>query len=1077
MLNVKRKFSRLLVALSAVSFGVASGMASADLTIPQVPLQTGNDVPSNIMFLIDDSGSMNFEFMPDALHYAYEAPEVRDCVRFRANGECRDWGDYYRSGEHVTNRWYYSSHVNKAYFNPSTKYDPPSVGNGTSDTLVAPTYISAWQDGFSQTNARNLSNNFRVGYHRLNNTFSSIVESGTLSFDRGAFYYNYQPSEADKDSCAADDKQNKCYVYVSVNNQTAAEKQRFANWYSFYRSRLLLSRSGIGTAFNTLEDDVRVGYGALNTTNKIVRGVRGFSGTDRSNFFNWLYGKTASGGTPLRLTLKAAGDYFKTDEPYRINPAIDGNELVSCRQNFSILMTDGAWNGGTPSVGDSDGDGTSDTLADVAHYYWKTDLHPLKNDVPKPKEGQPDWQHMVTFGVGLGVDGKLTPEQVKGWKINDIRWVDPTVDPDSTLKKIDDLMHASINSDGGFFSAKDPTTFSNQLIEALNAIMGRAASASNLAATTTSLLEDNSVFQASFNSGTWSGELVSRDVATLAVQWSANFPAWGDRNIYTSRDNEAFAFNWNNLNASEQTALKSEDIVNYLKGDSSKEKTLDRPAGVFRERKTLLGDIAHSSPVYVGAPQNRNYQRHSWSGASSYAAYISAGSSRAPTVYVGANDGMLHGFNADATSVTKGQETFAYIPQQLLTGDAKLASLSDLNYQHKFFVDGSPTVQDVYINGSWRSVLVSTLGRGGNSVFALDVTDPEDVKLLWDLTIPQVGVMLAKPVITRLNNDTWSAVLPYGYNNGTGKNGILIIDIENGATVAPITLETPDTSAGMGQLEGYDRNGNGNTDWMFAGDLNGNIWKFDLSAGSADFWAVANGGEPLFTAKDKAGKAQPVTGGVTLTTHPETGQLWVFFGTGKFLESGDSVNSDTQSWYGLMDGSQIGSRAQLVERVMSNVDYTNPDSAEVREGRSVPVAAVNDLAGKRGWVMDLIDTRERITSKPRLVGTNLVMNTIIPDSDLCNPQGDGWIMAVDPFAGSRLNYNFFDLSRDRKFQEKDELPGGIAASGVKFQGMPGEPLFVGDEMLSGSSNVGLNKDPANLQIRRGRLSWREVINQ
>jgi type IV pilus assembly protein PilY1 len=134
------------------------------------------------------------------------------------------------------------------------------------------------------------------------------------------------------------------------------------------------------------------------------------------------------------------------------------------------------------------------------------------------------------------------------------------------------------------------------------------------------------------------------------------------------------------------------------------------------------------------------------------------------------------------------------------------------------------------------------------------------------------------------------------------------------------------------------------------------------------------------------------------------------------------------------------------------------------------------MDGKRGWVMDLVDSRERITSKPRFIGGNLVMNTIIPDTDLCNPQGDGWIMAVDPFKGSRLNYHFFDLSRDDEFQDSDALPEGEAASGVKFDGMPGEPVFVGDEMIVGDSRVAIDSSRVNIQIRRGRLSWRELIN-
>ncbi|WNO59997.1 pilus assembly protein [Rheinheimera sp. MMS21-TC3] len=1059
-----------LMFVISLNAGVAISVSASTLAIPNVPLQTASEVPANIMFLIDDSGSMNFEFIPDSINGYQGAPQVEICSSW--------WScAWVRSGENVTYKWYYSSHVNSSYYDNDVTYEvPPSA----SDPLSEPTYNTAWRDGFAKTGARNLNNNFEISYHQLNSDHSSITSQGSLTFDKGGFYYKYAPSAANAASCSDNRYQNKCYTYVSMNSASAADKKNFAIWYSYYRSRLLLARSGIGIAFINLPENVRVGYGALNTSPKIERGVREFSGSGKTGFYSWLYGKGASGGTPLRLTLKAAGEYFKTESPYLVNPAIaksSSNPIVSCRQNFSILMTDGAWNGDSPSVGDQDGDNVNNTLADVGYYYYKTDLMPgLTNDVPKPTPESPDWQHMVTFGVGLGVDGTIeNVEDAKTWPRNDSRWPNPTQSPDVSLKKTDDLLHASVNSDGDFFSAKDPVTFSKLLADALDSILGGVASATNLATTTTTLREENSIFQASFNTEDWSGKLVSNDVADLSQQWVSNFKPWASRPIYSSRTDTSgatisFEFNWANLTSSERTVLESEDIVNYLRGDKSKE----NPTGALRKRSSLLGDIAHSSPVYVGAPQNRGYQRYNWPGANSYNAFVEAKKNRLPAVYVGANDGMFHGFDADPVSATKGQEIFAYVPQRMLTASAQLSSYAKKTYSHRFYVDGVPTLADVYIDGEWRSVLVSTLGRGGSSIFALDVTDPSDISLLWDLDIPELGIMTSKPIITRLNNGKWSVIAGYGHNNTANKSGILVIDIENAATAPVIKLETSGTeSIGMAQLEGWDHNKNGNTDWIFAGDIQGNVWKFDLSSST---WHVGYGGTPLFVAKDSAGNPQPITGGVTLQSHPDTAELWVFFGTGKFIESGDNANTDIQSWYGIKDGSAILTRSQLVDRTMVNIDYTNPDTGEVRQARRLPTVDTNDMIGKRGWVMDLVDTRERITSKPRFVGGNLVMNSIIPDIDLCNPEGDGWVMAVDPFKGSRLNYHFFDLSRDNEFKDSDGLPDGAAASGVKFEGMPGEPVFVGDEMIVGTSKVALDASRVNLEIRRGRLSWREIIN-
>lgn len=1052
--------------LVSCSMAISISVSANTLAIPNVPLQTGSDVPANIMFLIDDSGSMNFEYMPDALHYGWAAP-LR-CISWDRWGRCNGSANY---GTDVTYPWYYSSHVNTSYYNPNVKYSLPVNASGA--TLDQPSFNNAWMDGFNKSNARNLANAFDVNYHELSADFNFINRAGTIRFVDGAFYYRFAPSAANTASCNTNPMQAVCYSYVSLNSASAEQRANFAIWYSFYRSRLLSSRTGIGKAFSNLEDDVRIGYGALNTSPRIQRGVLEFSGAARAQFYTWLYGKTASGGTPLRNTLKAAGEYFKTDEPYRVNPASSSSPLISCRQNFTILMTDGAWNGDSPGIGDSDRDGKSNTLADVAHHYYINDLSHLPNNVPRRKTSSPDWQHMVTFGVGLGVDGTLDPAVAAKWAPNDPRWPDPHTGTDTSLKKIDDLLHASVNSDGGFFSTKDPQTFSEQLAETLKGILDRVASASNLAATTTSLQEENSVFQASFGTANWSGTLISRDPKTLAEQWSANFAPWQSRPIFTSRTESGntvvVPFNWNSLIATERTALESEAIVNYIRGERSNEK----PDGSLRRRVSVLADIAHSSPAYVGAPQNRNYQRYSWAGASTYPQFINAQRNRSPVVYVGANGGMLHAFNANLASSEKGKEIYAYMPQRMLTPAGQLASFAKETYSHRFYVDGTPAVGDVYINGQWRSVLVTTLGRGGNSMFALDVTNPANITLLWDITVPELGLMTAKPLITRLNNNRWAAVMPYGYNNSANKNGLLVVDIENASLTK---LELPSTAGALGQPEGWDLDRNGNTDWFFAGDLNGNVWKFNLQASTSSSWGLANGNTPLFTARAANNKAQPITGGISLSSHPQTGELWLFFGTGKYLETGDSLNSDQQSWYGITDGAAINSRSQLVQRSITNLTYSNGSITE--QARSVSEATASDMVGKRGWYMDLIDVRERITSKPRISGSNLLMNTIIPDSDLCNPEGDGWIMAVDPFSGSRLKQHFFDLSKDGEFNDSDGLgsDGKTVASGLKVEGMPGEPVIIGEQIVIGDSRGEANVRGVNLQLRRGRMSWREVIN-
>ncbi|MGL5709017.1 MAG: hypothetical protein ACRDDF_12260 [Aeromonas sp.] len=215
----------------------------------------------------------------------------------------------------------------------------------------------------------------------------------------------------------------------------------------------------------------------------MIRGVTTFSGTDRTAFFNELYGRDIPAkGTPLRTSLKEVGEYFSRSDNNGPWAAKAGSTIphLTCRQSYNILMTDGYWNGDSPSVGDQDKDGINNTLADVAYQYWKTDLRPdLANKVATSTADPANWQHLVNFTVGLGVNGSLNPA-------NGIpsRWPNPY---DSDEFKIDDLWHAAVNSKGSFFSAADPDTFAEALSGTLAQIAARNSSASSVTANATRL--------------------------------------------------------------------------------------------------------------------------------------------------------------------------------------------------------------------------------------------------------------------------------------------------------------------------------------------------------------------------------------------------------------------------------------------------------------------------------------------------------------------------------------------------------------------------------------------------------------
>lgn len=1092
-------------ALFAITMCCSAGIAQAAVDISSTPLQTGTAVDPNILFLIDDSGSMRWGFMPD------------DLVTRISNGQrlpdCSGRGDYAGSANtcflSTTGRTYLvSGYLNKIYYDPDETYTPPVKEDGT--LYANASYTAAKVDGYSSSSGSvNLATQYRAimddyyyygrtsgsGINRVGFTVSPSGNAGS------AFYYSF------KSGCASQ-YSDSCY---GIKYVAASEQVNFANWFSYYRTRMMAAKAGIGRAFQPQPTTMRVGYAGINKasgdgTIKNAAGIssqtKKFEGSSRTAFFNWLYGKEADGATPLIGALTAAGEYFSSAGPWRSSDT-DITELT-CRQSFTMLMTDGYYSDSGSGTGNADGtngsiitspdgkryqykavapfqDSHSNTLADVAMKYWRSDLRPaLENRVPATEEYPAFWQHMVTFGIGFGVTADVAADTAFAAirTKTTISWPNPA---NSNSAKIDDLLHASVNSRGGFFSAANPTEFAKGLTGTLNSITARVGAASNLAAVSASTQAGAKVFQGRYVSGKWDGDLWAYDLeAGTSIAWKASekLPRHSDRNIKFVKSGVLTDFKPDNLTTAQlgvaSTAVKTA-LVNYLRGERSNE-VLSNGVYKFRDRVSPLGDIANSSPVYVAAPERMGYQRYTnWPEAVSYEAFLAAHKNRKHMVYVGANDGMFHAFDA-----TTGVETFAYIPQAVLP---ELRQLSDIHYAHKYYVDGNATVRDIYLDNKWRTVLLSTTGRGQfSSMFALDITDPGNIQVLFDITVGAIGQNVGTPVVARANDGLWTALLGSGYNNSANRTGLLYFKLSqlNGQfgsyTGAAVTMiaATNDSNNGLSKIESWDYDFDGNLDFVYGGDVQGNIWKFDLRGATG--WKIANRGQPLFKAAI-AGKVQPVTGGLTLSAEPGSGKLWLHFGTGKYLTLADldSASFSTQSMYGITDDfSDAGvsfSRNDLQTRLLSS-----PAQEPNRRGLSASTAlAVN----KRGWYIDLSDG-ERVVLPALLADQQLEVTTIIPDNDPCLAGGTSWKLAIDPYKGGRLRTNYFDTNTDGKFDEQDNLSSGEVTSGVKTDGIISgrDVVRKKDGKYVGVDGKGDGSLPppgqVNVGIRSNRLTWREL---
>lgn len=488
------------------------------------------------------------------------------------------------------------------------------------------------------------------------------------------------------------------------------------------------------------------------------------------------------------------------------------------------------------------------------------------------------------------------------------------------------------------------------------------------------------------------------------------------RNIFFNSNNALVSFEAGNLPSQHVTALtngylglsqmqglpasdkritdasKVNKLVDYLRGnktyeDSSLNSQSDNR--LFRERQAVLGDISQSRPAYFKT-SNAGYLD------ANYKAYKASTANRTPAVYVGANDGMLHAFNA-----TTGNEMWAFIPTPVI---ANLANLADKEYgsnYHTNYVNGSPVVADVCISGCsgsnavWRTILVSGLNGGGRGYFALDVTTPTSPVLLWEFyaqpsgTNSNLGYTFGNPVVTKMQDGRWVVLLTSGYNNGSyarklndgtfvnnspsgdGGGYLYVLDANSGSLLK--TLSTGEGSAGnpsgLSKISGYaDQMFENNTALnVYGGDLNGNIWRFNINT---------NAVTKIATLRDGSSNPQKVT------TQPELGKVdrnvVVMVGTGKFLEPADLTNMPLNSAYTFKDNGQttaIG-RSQLVLQTISG------------DRRVTSSATVNFDTGY-GWVLDF-PAGERVNLDPMLLNGALMMPTMVPSSEACSGAGYGW---------------------------------------------------------------------------------------
>ena len=706
--------------------------------------------------------------------------------------------------------------------------------------------------------------------------------------------------------------------------------------------------------------------------------------------------------------------------------------------------------------------GHESTLADFAFASWATDLQPgMANSIQpiirksgtelvgginlqeywNPKNDPATWQHIVTNTIGFGIgaakwttNNSTTTLIPPYWdNVNDnnyagdypnlvngtVNWPDPISSMNENGRPFE-LWHMALNGRGKFYPARTAETLSAAFADILDNVISDTSKPLVSVSANTSRVRSNTLFYtAGYDGKNWSGYLKAYKVTSSGV---AVTPEWNaadlldavtptNRIVLSHNGTSGIPFRWASLPstapATQRTLLDSTDSrgsdrVDYFRGVRTAEGT--DPA-TFRTRTSVLGDIVNSNILYLSTPSSA-------SRLSGYSAFVAANASRAPMLYVGANDGMLHGFGA-----ATGEERIAYVPAGIYSN---LVNYTQQSYTHKYFVGGSPFAGDVRIVGGaspvWKTYLAGFMGAGGKGYFVLDVTNPSIANfsesnagslVILDNTVPSdsdIGNIFAQPSkdkdndqhnvqFAMMNNDRPALILGNGVNSANERPVLLIQYLDGAKEVFKLVASAATgQSSGLSNPQIIDINNDGKADLVYAGDLQGNMWKFDISSSTQANWKVSFNSNPLFTATDSGGSPQPIVAAPVWLPHPKGG-IMLGFGTGRNFTSGDRTDTSQQTLYAVWDNSLVSIASNGGLTITDDVTKRITDGRTSLVQQSMGTAVQASFAGRsfftftankvnyestgtnpnrRGWYMNFTESGERGSSNPYWYGGDYV---------------------------------------------------------------------------------------------------------
>lgn len=905
--------------------------------------------------------------------------------------------------------------------------------------------------------------------------FTSCTSNSSASFSPGDMYYggfSYKLSATTKNYAA------NAFYSGSPAIKTSDILPNAANWYTYYRDRKNIGKAALGYALQDIPTNINLGfttlsYASSNASAPLMFQHQKFTAENKASLYSTIYNESGFGGTPLRQALLNVNNYIKNTKALWYS----GNSPLSCRRAYNIIVSDGGWsNGSVNFTTNSDGtagstitgkngqsfkysttdsksyaDSTSATLADIAMEYWKNDIRTDLNNNLSPVPGDANtafWQHIVTHAISMNGENPTTVPST---------W--PNMLNADESDRYMDMWHATLNTKGDYLSS---TNFEN-LTNAIKTLLNDASQlTSNVGLVNTGIAYDTyeissktKLFKAFFNPNTWSGDIIAYNldnagtviVADGAQPWqaSAKVPLPNVRQMLamlkSGSKSVGVPFRLTNLTSLLGSALKLDtNMIDYIRGVRTKEGYQYQTATQgYRTRSTAFGDFVHSKPLFVGAP-SYDYEY------TGYEAFKTANASRTPALYIGSNDGFLHAFNANT-----GVELFAVTPQIAYN---KIANQVASTYSHSYSIDGSPMAGDVYFNNAWNTILVTPMGAGGKGLFSINITNPNSITEgsaasltgngFWqfdETNDADLGYTFSDTSIARVTNtsDThkWAVIFGNGYNNTqddgyvskTGNAILYVLNAQDGSVIKKIDTGVGKAAdpEGLGRPNGLssptvvDYNNDGIADYVYAGDIFGNMWKFDISSTDVSKWTSVK----VFN--NTRNPMQSITTAPDIKKYANGTGVMIYFATGKFIGTDDIASDQTNSIYGVLDNFTNNNIKvdQLVSQTLSNV------TAKGQNLRTLSGKTIN-WQSQYGWVINL-PSSELVINKPKLSQGYLLVSSYIPDpsNTVCQNNQKGFIYIIDPTTGGPLKNSSIDVNDDGVIDDNDKV-NGVSISGIQI---------------------------------------------